>query len=280
MKLQPCSPGFVDGRDAILAADTALYGGAYNCIIWEAFAIRGLGYSASQGATSSKTDGVEAFDLPPGLGSPSLDTVNSLCITSGIQNGLDGGTPIGGVYSGIGVTDDGNGTTYTFDPNVNGVGSVVVSYTITNLCTSSSEVDIDTIIIGNSTLDIICPADILTCYPDINYEIPRPSDGCFARNSNRITQNNSEANNSGIDCAGDTSGHLRRFNLTTEGVVRDYLITGIDVGINETTGANITVNIYLDNTIDNAITTYTVPISNTVTPVSYTHLTLPTIYSV
>ena len=69
-----------------------------------------------------------------------------------------------------------------------------------------------------------------------------------------------------MDCAGDTSGHLRRFNLTTEGVTRDYLITGIDVGINSTTGANITVNIYLDNTIDNAITTYTVPISNTVTP--------------
>jgi len=27
LKLQPCSPGFVDGRDAILAADQALYGG-------------------------------------------------------------------------------------------------------------------------------------------------------------------------------------------------------------------------------------------------------------
>ncbi len=38
LKLQPCSPGFVDGRDAILAADTALTGGEDQCLIWEVFA--------------------------------------------------------------------------------------------------------------------------------------------------------------------------------------------------------------------------------------------------
>lgn len=65
MKLQPCSPGFVDGRDAILAADQMLNGGANLCLIWEVFANRGLGYSADQGSSNSKSDGVEAFDLPP-----------------------------------------------------------------------------------------------------------------------------------------------------------------------------------------------------------------------
>lgn len=65
MKLQPCSPGFVDGRDAILAADQALYGGANKCLIWTAFAKRGLGYSATQGSSNSTQDGVQAFDLPP-----------------------------------------------------------------------------------------------------------------------------------------------------------------------------------------------------------------------
>ena len=64
MKLQPCSPGFVDARDAILAADVADYGGANQCLIWKAFARRGLGFSASQGSSGSKTDGIEAFDLP------------------------------------------------------------------------------------------------------------------------------------------------------------------------------------------------------------------------
>ena len=64
MKLQPCSPGFVDGRDAILEADLLAYGGANQCIIWDAFARRGLGFSASQGAAGSVSDGTVAFDVP------------------------------------------------------------------------------------------------------------------------------------------------------------------------------------------------------------------------
>jgi len=67
MMLQPCNPGFVDGRDAILAADMALFGGANQCIIWEAFSRRGLGFSADQGSSASRADGTEAFDLPPDM---------------------------------------------------------------------------------------------------------------------------------------------------------------------------------------------------------------------
>jgi hypothetical protein len=65
MKLQPCRPGFVDGRNAILAADTALTSGANQCSIWRAFARRGLGNSANQGLSTNRSDGVEAFDMPP-----------------------------------------------------------------------------------------------------------------------------------------------------------------------------------------------------------------------
>lgn len=64
LKLQPCSPGFVDGRDAILEADQIANGGANRCIIWRAFAKRGLGLSANQGSSGSKADGTEAFDVP------------------------------------------------------------------------------------------------------------------------------------------------------------------------------------------------------------------------
>lgn len=66
LKLQPCSPGFVDGRDAILKADSLDYGAEHACIIWNAFARRGLGLSASQGSSSSVNDQVEAFDVPAG----------------------------------------------------------------------------------------------------------------------------------------------------------------------------------------------------------------------
>lgn len=64
MKLQPCSPGFVDGRDAILLADTLNNGGVNACLIWNAFARRGLGLSADQGSTSNRSDGSEAYDVP------------------------------------------------------------------------------------------------------------------------------------------------------------------------------------------------------------------------
>jgi extracellular elastinolytic metalloproteinase len=64
MKLQVCSPGFVDGRDAILEADELVNAGANRCLIWEVFANRGLGFSADQGSSSSRSDQTEAFDLP------------------------------------------------------------------------------------------------------------------------------------------------------------------------------------------------------------------------
>jgi len=154
LKLQPCSPGFVDGRDAILAADQALYGGAHLCTIWEAFARRGLGYSASQGSSSSNTDGTEAFDLPPTFSG--LDAIDEVCLSDGIQSGLSGGNPTGGIYSGPGVTDDGNGTTFTFDPSVGGPGLVTVTYTVNDFCTGAPTAITDDINVTNDPPEIVC----------------------------------------------------------------------------------------------------------------------------
>ena len=67
LKNMSCSPGFIDGRDAIIAADNALYGGMHLCEIWEAFARRGLGENASQGSANSVTDSVEDFNAPANL---------------------------------------------------------------------------------------------------------------------------------------------------------------------------------------------------------------------
>jgi extracellular elastinolytic metalloproteinase len=64
MKIQPCRPGFVDGRNAILQADVALTGGANQCEIWRGFAKRGLGFGASQGSSNNRSDGVASFALP------------------------------------------------------------------------------------------------------------------------------------------------------------------------------------------------------------------------
>ena len=64
MKLQPCQPGFLDARNAILAADSILYGYKHKCAIWSAFARRGMGVSAVQGSANNATDQTAAFDVP------------------------------------------------------------------------------------------------------------------------------------------------------------------------------------------------------------------------
>jgi hypothetical protein len=64
LKLQPCSPGFVDARNAILKADSINNGGANKDLIWKTFARRGLGFSAKQGLATSASDGTVGFDLP------------------------------------------------------------------------------------------------------------------------------------------------------------------------------------------------------------------------
>lgn len=65
MKFQPCEPGFVDARDAILAADRALTDGDNRCEIWAGFAKRGLGYKAKQRDPASKVDGIQDFTTHP-----------------------------------------------------------------------------------------------------------------------------------------------------------------------------------------------------------------------
>lgn len=68
MKLQPCSPGFLDGRDALLKADELLFNGKYQCAIWSAFARRGMGTNARQGSSARTNDQTEGFDRPgPGI---------------------------------------------------------------------------------------------------------------------------------------------------------------------------------------------------------------------
>ncbi len=67
MRLQPCNPGFVTSRDAILAADEALFNGKYRCSIWKAFARRGVGVNADQGSSASVTDGTPDYAIPSGV---------------------------------------------------------------------------------------------------------------------------------------------------------------------------------------------------------------------
>ena len=63
MKLDPVNPTLLNGRDSILTADCAGFAGADELDIWNGFAARGMGVSASAASSASSTV-VQAFDVP------------------------------------------------------------------------------------------------------------------------------------------------------------------------------------------------------------------------
>jgi extracellular elastinolytic metalloproteinase len=83
LKLQPCNPGFVDARDAILLADQQDTGGANQCLIWQAFAKRGLGASASQGDPNSSSDGTQDFTVPSACSQTDPASLSSIVLPGG-----------------------------------------------------------------------------------------------------------------------------------------------------------------------------------------------------
>ncbi|MDP1827409.1 MAG: M36 family metallopeptidase [Archangium sp.] len=63
MNYTPATPAFEHMRDGMLQASNNR-GGAYNCLIWKAFAERGVGVGASGTATSTGVTIVESFAVP------------------------------------------------------------------------------------------------------------------------------------------------------------------------------------------------------------------------
>ena len=98
-------------------------------------------YTDGNGCVNSASDDVEVFDLPV----VSFTALADLCIDAGVQASQGGGSPTGGVYSGDGVTDNGNGLDYDFDPMAAGVGTHTITYTYTdgNGCVNSASDDVE-----------------------------------------------------------------------------------------------------------------------------------------
>ncbi|MFT5779943.1 MAG: hypothetical protein ACI837_002903, partial [Crocinitomicaceae bacterium] len=98
-------------------------------------------------------DGAGCVDESTGLCGSVTITVNpivvtftalaDLCVDAGVQLALGSGSPAGGVYSGLGVTDDGNGLTYSFDPAAAGVGVHTITYTIGGPCPGSANDNVE-----------------------------------------------------------------------------------------------------------------------------------------
>ncbi len=105
----------------------------------------------ANGCAGSATDQVEVFAVPTVTFTSSLSTVG---VSDGTQT-VSGGSPMGGTYSGSGVTDDGNGMSFTFDPATAGVGTTTVTYSFTdaNGCSNSATADIE-------VTNIVLPGDV------------------------------------------------------------------------------------------------------------------------
>ena len=86
MKLAPVNPNFLQARDAVIQADYVATGGLNSRALWEAFAKRGMGISATAPASSTTTGVVEAFDIPDDL------SVNP-------PNAITASGPVGGPFT-------------------------------------------------------------------------------------------------------------------------------------------------------------------------------------
>lgn len=174
-------------------------------------------FSTAESCTFTETRTFEVFAAP----TATFTAPEDLDADAGVQTGLGGGTPVQGtasgdqgVYSGPGVTDDGNGMTYSFDPAAAGVGmhTLTYMYTDANGCSSSASDDVEV------TMQVP-PGNSCSDANDINglfgqaIDVPQLSN--IWDNTTYTTDPSDPA--TGTDCFFDTSQNPIWFTFTGDG---------------------------------------------------------------
>ena len=91
---------------------------------------------------------------------PVLSMLSPVCSNT-MPSNLGGASPTGGVYSGIGVTDNGNGETFSFDPAAaGGLGTYTITYTLGQAVTTTLEVVASPSVTFTASTDIQIDAGI------------------------------------------------------------------------------------------------------------------------
>jgi extracellular elastinolytic metalloproteinase len=152
MKLQPCSPGFIDGRDAILLADKASFASVDTCLIMSVFARRGMGVYADQGTSDSASDGIENFDPIPTcvkelkikkVCTPTIDPGETVTVTITVTNHKDqtatGVVVKDGLPTGLTLLNASNGGTANGSQIVWNIGDMPTGQTLTLTYTAKSD---------------------------------------------------------------------------------------------------------------------------------------------
>ena len=117
LKLTPTAPTFLDARDAILVADRVNNAGGNQCLIWQAFAKRGMGFGAS---TKNGGDAapVESTDNPfycSDTGMLRLDK-NSYVADETLHIALGDANAVGSIAVQVSSTVTGDAETVTMTP--------------------------------------------------------------------------------------------------------------------------------------------------------------------
>ena len=119
----------------------------------------------------SVTSDVVTLTVNP-LPTVTFTALADLAINAGVQTGLGGGLPAqgsetddSGVYTGPGITDDGNGQTYSFDPVAAGIGTHKITYTYTDANGCSGEASGEVSVTGETST---CEVTILSFTERIN----------------------------------------------------------------------------------------------------------------
>ncbi|MEO5907142.1 MAG: M36 family metallopeptidase [Saprospiraceae bacterium] len=110
LKLQPCNPGFIDARNAIIQADQINNNGVNECLIWQVFARRGLGWDADGGDPSETSDAIAGFQSLP-------TCIKELKLTKTLTEEIVAGDPIEVRLHAINHTD-GTLTNVTIEDNI------------------------------------------------------------------------------------------------------------------------------------------------------------------
>ena len=139
----PTSGGDQEGCDGTTLTATATTTSGLTIVWYDAAVSGNVVPDPSWSDVGSMTYHAEAVDQSTGctsairtpvtltigdFGDVAVSSPEDIFIGDGTQENLTGGTPQGGVYSGPGVADDGNGLTYSIDPVTAEVGTHVLTY--------------------------------------------------------------------------------------------------------------------------------------------------------
>ncbi|MBT8255872.1 MAG: M36 family metallopeptidase, partial [Bacteroidia bacterium] len=219
LKITPCQPGFVVARDAILMAAEAIYGADVVCLLWPAFAKRGLGFIADQGDSDVRGDERISFRIPSD--GPIFEAeYDDFCFYGGLYGPLTGGLPLGGTYSGPGVLDSGDGQSYYFDPAEAGIGIHTVTYTFPEtICSPANTVTKDDIVVNDDT-----ESPSLECLADVSRRID-PDEDYYLEDFTQL-----------IDVSDSCPGMIQASQFPLIGTQMELGITEIEITVQDTAG--------------------------------------------